>query len=1683
MAVAAVAFAQQTTFRIQYNINQFDFPTGIAQNPTGNYVFSSMVTGLSIPLGTQGGLTEVNQNGNHVRSTLYRNGSFTTDVDLQDVKNAGSGTYIVTGSSGSQCLLAKIPAAFGAPTWQYRYIPGSGASAFGNKVLPTSDGGYLVVGTANHISNGVVMTDSSKMFAFKTDASGNLTWMKTFFSTTAFDDDDALTGATEVSDGYVLVGWATMVAGDGQSDAIVIKVDKTASGNVQWARRYGNSNSEDAQSIITDAGTTVIISGVDNLGAYILNIDAPNSGPTVTGTNTRYYSTGLPVSAGHLTKTADGNLAAFASGAALFNFTSILFKANKTTGVPMFARSYNSFITILPTGIEAADSGFLINSLSADTTGSGGAYDFGITKTDINGLQGGTGCQPSTPTILYQAYNPSVNSLSPTVVTTSQRNSGNLTASTITPSTVINCRAIACNAPPTPSLSASPTTICSGNSSTLSASGGTNVTYRYYTQPTGGLSIGTGASLVVSPTSTTTYYVEADDNTNPGCVSSQASVTVTVNNLPTSGNISGSANPCLGSANYSVSATGATTYNWSVSSGGTITSGQGTPGVAINWTLSGGPYTVSVTIGNSCGTIPKTLTVNVVAGVSGVGAAASSPVCVGGTLTLTGSGSGVNNWAWTGPNGFSSSSQSPQITNLTTAASGTYNLVASSACGSDNASVTVVVANTPQNIAASANPNPTCAGNTINLSGTGTGATSWAWSGPNSFTANTQNASINNAQTTATGTYTLTATNACGNTTANVSVTVNDVPGGVSASLNPNPVCAGNSLTLSGSATGASTYSWTGPNGYSSSQLNNTISNFQSANAGTYTLTATNNCGSSQDVETVTIADVPTNVTASANLNNICSQASLTLSGNANNAASFSWVGPNGFVSNQQNPSRPTITLADSGLYTITATNACGSANATVNVDVDTLIQNLNATASPNDTLCSGGNINLNGTGTQVNNWSWSGPNGFSSTQQNPVITNAPTSASGTYTLTASNACGTQTASVSVLVNQAIGSLTATVNSGSIVCNGTTISLTATGTNVNNFNWTGPNGFTSTQPSPTISNATVAAGGTYTVTAQNSCGTQSATVTVQVDTLIENISSSASPNDTLCTGGTITLNATGTNVNTWSWSGPNGFTATTQTASIPTATASASGTYTATASNACGTASSSVSVLVNDAIQNLTATATNNGIICTGSNITLQANGSNLNGFSWTGPNGFSSTVQNPTINGATTANNGTYTVTVSNTCGNQTVSVNVQVDTLIENLSAAAAPDDTLCAGGTITLSATGTNVTTWSWSGPNGFSANTQNATVNNAQSVSSGTYTLTAANACGNTTSAINVFVKTAPTLSLTITGTSIVCGNTNGTYTVTASNEVSTYNWSVSGGTISGGQGTNSITVNWGSTAGAFVVSVTAANECGTGSTATLPVSVDVPTVLGITAGSDTVCFNTATILTAQAAPSGTIITWYLDAAGGTEIGTGSTLNTGNLSQTTTFYAQATSVNGCQNLQGRVPAVVTVTPLPVVTLISDKDGSNNFPTAFPDEVVNFVAVPDSFDNYEFFWNGTSVQTGESNTWSSSKLQHLDSVWVIATAKGCTGERNIDTIRIVDFPNAFTPNNDGVNDVFLSGYDLIITNRWGQTLYTGRTGWDGRYKGDKVSPGTYYYIVMLDNITDRKNAIKGTVLLIED
>lgn len=91
-------------------------------------------------------------------------------------------------------------------------------------------------------------------------------------------------------------------------------------------------------------------------------------------------------------------------------------------------------------------------------------------------------------------------------------------------------------------------------------------------------------------------------------------------------------------------------------------------------------------------------------------------------------------------------------------------------------------------------------------------------------------------------------------------------------------------------------------------------------------------------------------------------------------------------------------------------------------------------------------------------------------------------------------------------------------------------------------------------------------------------------------------------------------------------------------------------------------------------------------------------------------------------------------------------------------------------------------------------------------------------------------------------------------------------------------------------------------------------------------------------------------------------------------------------------------------------------------------------------------------------------------------------------------LEMPNAFTPNGDGVNDIYKAkdGYQSLIEfhayifNRWGQKLYEWNNpaeGWDGKYKGKDVKQGVYFVLVKAKGADGRKFNIKKDVNLLRE
>ncbi|MEZ4720705.1 MAG: T9SS type A sorting domain-containing protein [Flavobacteriales bacterium] len=276
--------------------------------------------------------------------------------------------------------------------------------------------------------------------------------------------------------------------------------------------------------------------------------------------------------------------------------------------------------------------------------------------------------------------------------------------------------------------------------------------------------------------------------------------------------------------------------------------------------------------------------------------------------------------------------------------------------------------------------------------------------------------------------------------------------------------------------------------------------------------------------------------------------------------------------------------------------------------------------------LCLGGFTTLAALGGDCGTYSWTGPSGFSSTSQ--VI---QAQSFGTYTCTIVTPCGSQTESVNVSAYNGPSPLVTIDGSSLEMCTGGSETLTA------NSNVSGVSYLWSTNAgSATTQTVTITGPGTYTVTVQDCNGgstVESITVTQPSQTPTAFISGDL----TLCPGGTNTLTAMPAPSASYLWMPGN---ATTSSIDVTVA-----GTYTLSITNCIGSSTTSVSVIAEP--------VPNADIVgeayeaCEGEVLTVSVSEtSGGTSFVW------STGSTEATLSIATVGESGTYTVTVSNDCG-----------------------------------------------------------------------------------------------------------------------------------------------------------------------------------------------------------------------------------------------------------------------------------------------------------------------------------------------------------------------------------------------------------------------------------------------
>ena len=615
-----------------------------------------------------------------------------------------------------------------------------------------------------------------------------------------------------------------------------------------------------------------------------------------------------------------------------------------------------------------------------------------------------------------------------------------------------------------------------------------------------------------------TYTVIA---TISGCVSSPGTTTVTVNPIPAAPNVASNSPICEGQTlNLTSDFVAGATYSWTSPNG--FSSNQQNPSIPNAQNGQSGNYTLVITV-NGCQSDPATTSV-VINKIPTPTATSNSPICEGADLELFATTFAFATYSWSGPNGFTSNIQNPTIPAATLAAAGTYSVtVTSNGCVSQQpGSVTVVI--NPTQAPVASNNGPICSGSTLSLSATTITGATYSWTGPNGFTSNDQNPTIPNADVSNSGTYSVIANVSGCNSSAPATTTavVNPIP--TITAGNNSPICEGSTLNLTASTFAGATYSWTGPNGFTSNVQNPSIPNATIAASGTYSVVASAaGCSSSIPATTdATVNSIPATPVAGSN-SPLCEGQTLNLTATLVPGATYSWSGPNGFTSNLQNPSLPNVTLANAGVYTLnSSTNGCNSSSTVANV----VVHPIPAAPIPgsNSPVCEGQTIDLTATTVAGATYSWTGPNGFTSNQQNVSIPNAVAANAGTYSITSTvSGCTSAPATTDVVVTPLPPAPIASSNSP--VCIGDTLFLFASFIPGATYLWTDLIGFTSTEQNPVVPNVTLLAGSTYTVVATvNGCtGPGSQTTVVVVPRPVASFTSTAP----VCLGTPVDFTNTG----------------------------------------------------------------------------------------------------------------------------------------------------------------------------------------------------------------------------------------------------------------------------------------------------------------------------------------------------------------------------------------------------------------------------------------------------------------------------------------------------------------------------------------------------------------------------
>ena len=1201
--------------------------------------------------------------------------------------------------------------------------------------------------------------------------------------------------------------------------------------------------------------------------------------------------------------------------------------------------------------------------------------------------------------------------------------------------------------PPTANAGADKTLTCTNTSFTIGAPGNASNTYSW--SPATGLDDATLAQPIVSAPNTYTLTVT---NIANGCKTTDQ-VLISRNITPPTANAGADKTLTCTNTSHVIGTTAVVgnSYAWTPATGlDDATIAQ--PIVSLPDT-----YTLTVT-NNSNGCIASNQVVisqNITPPIADAGSnqtlTCANPSLQIGTAAIAG-----NTYTWSSNPGLSN----PNIAQPTVNAPSTYSLTVKNNANGCTATDAVTISQniTPPTANAGNDKTLTCTNTSFIIGTSGNSSNTYSWSPAIGL----DDATLAQPTVSAPNTYTLTVTNIANGckTIDQVVISKNITPPVANAGIDKTLTCADTSLQIGSPAVAGNTYSWN-----PALDLSNPLAAQPFTTVpGTYTLTVTSNTNGCTSTDEVIIAQNIAPPVANAGIDKTltCANPSLLIGSTAIAGNTYVWSPAAGL----DNPliAQPTTSVPDS--YTLTVTNTANGCSASDAVLVSQNITPPLANAGSDKTLtCVNTSLQIGTPEIIGNTYLWSPTAGIS----NPSIAQPNVNSPAIYTVTVTNIANGCTATNDVNITQNITPPVANAGADKILtCTDTSFLIGSPSSIGNTYAWSP----VSNLDNPAIAQPTVSGPGNYTLTVTKTSNGCKATDAVLISQNITPPIANAGADKTLtCTNISFLIGTAEITGNTYNWSPTSGL----DISSIAQPTVSEPGTYILTVKNNSNGCVSTDEITINKNITLPFADAgANQTLTCTNPSLQIGTAAITGNTYLWSPANGLSNAgLAQPIANVA-----GTFTLTVTNTANGckSTDNVTMAIDT-IRPFADAGVSKTLTCATTSVSIGTAAIPGNTYSWSPINGLNdpsiAQPTTNTLNN--------YTVTVTKNSNGCKSSDQVIILQNITTSQAFAGNDLVLTCTNQNVQIgSPSQPGNSYAWSPANG-LNNAASAQPIA----NKPGTYTLTVTnLVNGCTTNDV----VNVRIDTLRPVANAGIDKSLNCAvkSLIIGTPAVSGNTYAWQsAPGISNTAVAQPAVNATGTYSLTVTKNA-----NGCIASDAVTIFIDTIRP------IANAGEDQTFGCPHESLTVGTPALP----NMSYTWlnalglSENNIAQPTTDTAGTFVLAVVNRVNYCKSAPDTVviSPRNCECSFFV--PTAFSPNNDGINDVLTPfkycddyrDFSFSIFNRWGELVFKSDdiiNGWNGVFKSESQQVDSYIWTLeYFDVLYNTKRFEKGVFTLLK-